>query len=157
MVVQVYSTLPSSLIWVCSAGTDYEQFLREWVHFLKDRKPELDHETVLEALLKREHEQKTTVGKGFALPHALGPFVDTLILSAALVQTALPVETPDDVPLHTAFLILAPRSCARDYLRYLAHLARIIKMADPEDWTTSVHDPEILLKKLTEIEKEIIY
>jgi nitrogen PTS system EIIA component len=83
----------------------------------------LDHRNIVRRVMMRENEAATTVGGGFAAPHAL---VEGMTDAAVLVTLERPlvVPTPDDRPVRAVVLVVGGTDSAT-HLEILARVARL--------------------------------
>lgn len=88
-----------------------------------DVNPQLSHDVILQALIKRETQRTTAVGDGIAFPHARLEH-----LSQALVAIAT-LDEPvmfDEFPVQIVCLFLVPASDASISLKLMAQLSRLL-------------------------------
>lgn len=82
-----------------------------------------NREEVLELLLERESMVPTTIGKGIAFPHPRNPIIQESIqesISIIFLNQEIKYPSPDEIPLHTVFLIFS--SNAKRHLEILSKL-----------------------------------
>ena len=88
-----------------------------------DINPELSHESIMQALIRREAQRTTAMGEGIAFPHAR---LDNL--SQALIAIAT-FEEPvlfEEFPVQIVCLFLVPVSEASISLKLMAQLSRLL-------------------------------
>ncbi|WP_303657483.1 PTS sugar transporter subunit IIA [Halomarina pelagica] len=83
-----------------------------------------DRETALDALLAREEETTTGVGKGIAIPHAQTDAVTRPSVAFARSAAGVDFDSMDGEPAHLLFAILAPAGGSDDHLAILSALSR---------------------------------
>ncbi|MBN2685251.1 MAG: PTS sugar transporter subunit IIA [Pontiellaceae bacterium] len=102
---------------------------------------ELSHETILEALIKREAQRSTAVGEGIAFPHArLEGLTQALV---AVVTLDEPVMFADS-PVKIICLFLVPASDAAISLKLMAQLSRMLMDSAVRDEILAATDTESL-------------
>lgn len=92
--------------------------------------PEIDKETVLNALMAREKVGSTGIGNGIALPH--GRLADLSKVTAVVVTTtpAIDFDAIDDKPVDIFFAILVPENQTQGHLQTLATIAGKLSQKD---------------------------
>ena len=85
---------------------------------------------ILDALLAREAEGSTGVGRGVALPHAR--LVGLERMRAAVVRLGAPVafDAVDDQPVDLMFALFARADAGSEHLRALAKVSRLLRRSD---------------------------
>ncbi|QIJ77544.1 PTS transporter subunit EIIA [Methylobacterium sp. NI91] len=95
------------------------------------RSLDLDADTILAALIRREGLGSTGVGDGLALPHArLETVRKPFGLLARLREPPLDFDAVDERPVDLVFLLLLPTAKGGNHLNALACVAR--KLRDPD-------------------------
>ena len=93
----------------------------------------LTREEILAALVAREHLMSTAIGLGFAVPHPREPIVeesaDSLVAVCYLEHSVTWAAPPDDLPVHTLFIVLSA-----DHGEHLAVLSAIAEAVQREDF-----------------------
>jgi PTS system nitrogen regulatory IIA component len=86
-----------------------------------------DPQVLLQTLLAREQLGSTGLGRGFALPHARLPDIDTA--SGLLIRLARPIdfEAIDKQPVDIIFLLLLPGEKSGAQMAALASVARSMR------------------------------
>jgi len=85
---------------------------------------------VLDAVRRREALGSTGLGKGIAVPHARSTLVTERAIVVARSPKGIDFESPDGLPSHLFFMIVAP-PLERDpvYLNLLAEIVRSVRLA----------------------------
>ena len=79
------------------------------------------------ALLEREKLGSTGVGLGVAVPHAALPGLDGMHGIFVRLETPVPYEAIDDMPVDLIFALLAPENAGSEHLRALAKVSRLLR------------------------------
>jgi PTS system nitrogen regulatory IIA component len=89
--------------------------------------PALKASDVFDALLEREAQGSTGVGRGVAIPHARLAGLDRM--RAVFVRLDEPVgfDAVDDQPVDLLFALFAPEGASSDHLRALARASRLLR------------------------------
>ena len=97
---------------------------REAVQKLLDaivaKHPHLDRDTIAAAIAEREAVENTSMGRGFAFPHARSEAVDRMYIALGISRSDITDSTVDGDPLKAVVLLLTPRNIARLYLQTLS-------------------------------------
>lgn len=83
-----------------------------------------DRESALSALVQREQETTTGVGKGIAIPHAQTSAVDQPSVAFCRSSAGIDFESMDGKPAHLVFMILVPENGSDEHLEILSSLSR---------------------------------
>jgi len=90
--------------------------------------PELgvESEELVKALLDRESTRPTALERtGVAIPHARFPNIKKFVVLFGRSVEGIDFRAEDSRPSHLFFLIVGPEDAPGDYLRLLAHIARL--------------------------------
>ena len=90
---------------------------------------ELAEETT-KAVIKRENEASTGMGKGVAVPHVKIPEVLDFVLTFGRHASGLDFDSLDDQPVHLVAMIGASDSQAGEFLKMLARLVQTFRAKD---------------------------
>lgn len=85
--------------------------------------PEVEKETVLNALLSREKVGSTGIGNGIALPHGRLPELTKVTAVVVTTTPAINFDAIDDKPVDIFFAILVPENQTEGHLQTLATIA----------------------------------
>ncbi len=83
-----------------------------------------DRESALSALVQREQETTTGVGKGIAIPHAQTSAVDQPSVAFCRSSAGIDFQSMDGKPAHLVFMILVPENGSDEHLEILSSLSR---------------------------------
>lgn len=92
--------------------------------------PQIQAETVRQALLEREKIGSTGVGGGIAIPHGKLSGLPHLQLCFGRSRKGIPFEAKDRMPVHLFVMILSPVDMASEYLQTLGKVSRLLKDED---------------------------
>jgi nitrogen PTS system EIIA component len=101
--------------------------IRELLHPLAAKHPELDVERAYRVLLEREQLGSTGIGEGVAIPHGKMAELERIILVVGRSTTGVDFAALDFRPCTIFFLVLAPEHVAGLHLRILAHVSRLLR------------------------------
>lgn len=96
-------------------------------NFTRPGLPPLKGSEVFDALVEREAQGSTGVGRGVAVPHARLKGLDRM--RAVFVRLDAPVafDAVDDQPVDLLFALFAPEDASTEHLRALARVSRLLR------------------------------
>ncbi len=94
---------------------------------LQTEHPTLDLKMVEGAILARETQVPTAIGKGVAIPHARLAGLNRTLIAIGRSNTPFAFTSPDKIPVRLIFLILTPLSSPLEQLRVLSRLATLVR------------------------------
>lgn len=109
-----------------------------------------DREAALEALLAREEQTTTGVGKGIGIPHAKTAAVTRPTVAFTRSDDGIDFGAMDDSLAHLVFLILVPEAGADDHLAILSSLSRSLMHDDVRDALYDAETPARVREVVTE-------
>jgi mannitol/fructose-specific phosphotransferase system IIA component (Ntr-type)/CBS domain-containing protein len=112
--------------------------------------PDKDKEAILDAVLEREQLGSTSIGRGFAFPHARTDVVSELHIALGIIRNGVKDKSPDDIPTKIICLLLTPRNISRLYLQTLSGLANLARRPEILDRLLSAGLPGQLIKVIEE-------
>jgi len=86
----------------------------------------VDPRAVVQAVVAREAQLPTAIGKGVAVPHARLPTVSKPIVAVGRSNRGVSFPTPDKIPVRLVFLILTPAAAPLEQLRILSRVATLV-------------------------------
>ena len=85
------------------------------------------HESIIEAILKREELGSTGIGRGVAVPHTKHPSVSELVGAVAVSEEGVDFDSLDGEKVHLLFLLVSPPDRPGDHLRALENISRQLR------------------------------
>lgn len=85
------------------------------------------HESIVEAILKREELGSTGIGRGVAVPHTKHPSVSELVGTVAVSEEGVDFDSLDGEKVHLLFLLVSPPDRPGDHLRALENISRQLR------------------------------
>jgi mannitol/fructose-specific phosphotransferase system IIA component (Ntr-type) len=85
-----------------------------------------DRDRLLEAVLARERQRTTAVGRGLAIPHAKTDACPTLVLALGRTAEPLDFEAIDGNPVRLVVLVAGPMDQASQQIQVLARVSRLV-------------------------------
>lgn len=106
-------------------NTDRTAALHEVARLLVGHPAVVNFDGFYAELLARDRLDTTSLGYGFAVPHARTEYVKDIVLAVGRSQAGIPFGDGDDV--HLIFMLGTPKSRPGDYLQILSILCRLLK------------------------------
>lgn len=119
-------SIREDLVFLDQAGETMTAVIGTMVARLAACFPVLPKADLLDALMRVEAIQPSTVGNGLAIPHAYSPQLDRSVCAVARLASGVKVQAPDGQPVRWVFLLVGP---ANDPTSHLAILAEIGMLA----------------------------
>ncbi|MCK6457901.1 MAG: PTS sugar transporter subunit IIA [Phycisphaerae bacterium] len=85
-----------------------------------------DRQRLLDAVLARERQRTTAVGRGLAIPHAKCDACDRLVIAIGRTVEPLEFDAIDGKPVHLVVLMTSPLEQASVQIQMLAKLSRLV-------------------------------
>ncbi|MGI9428673.1 MAG: PTS sugar transporter subunit IIA [Bythopirellula sp.] len=86
-----------------------------------------EHDSIVEAILKREELGSTGIGRGVAVPHTKHPSVNELVGTVAVSEAGVDFDSLDGEKVHLLFLLVSPPDRPGDHLRALENISRQLR------------------------------
>jgi PTS system fructose-specific IIA component len=109
-----------------------------------------DRQMALDALLAREEQTTTGVGKGIGIPHAKTNAVNRPTVAFTRSDAGIDFGAMDDSLAHLVFMILVPEAGADDHLDILSSLSRSLMHDDVRDALYDAETPTQVREVVTE-------
>lgn len=108
---------------------DKEQVIRAMATALLEagKISEEQHQSIVEAVLKREELGSTGIGRGVAVPHTKHPSVSELVGTVAISEEGVDFDSLDGEKVHLLFLLVSPPDRPGDHLRALENISRQLR------------------------------
>ncbi|GMQ82985.1 MAG: PTS sugar transporter subunit IIA [Rhodothermia bacterium] len=137
------------------AGTK-ESVLSEMVDLFDGHPAVTDLELIRDAILEREAEMSTGVGKGFGLPHAKTTGVSSTIAALAVIDGSVDFDAIDGDPVRILFLLVGPPDSQSQHVRILSRVSRLMNRDEVRDRFLASESAASLLELLEESENQLI-
>ncbi len=89
-----------------------------------------DQKRLLAALIRREQQAPTGIGKGVAVPHAHEDGIQRQLLAVGISQAGIDFGAPDGQPVHIIALLVTPRKHQKQHMVLLAALSQRLQQAE---------------------------
>lgn len=118
--------LPQSLIKVPLPASDKTQAIGILVDMLIEQGFAEKREPLLQAVLERESQRTTGIGRGFAIPHAKCDAVGKLLIAFGRSEEPIDFAAIDGQPVRLVALLVSPTDETSTHLQALAKLSRLV-------------------------------
>ena len=96
----------------------------------QDVVPEPDQKRLLAALIRREQQASTGIGKGVAVPHAHEDEIQRQLLAIGISQAGIDFAAPDGQPVHIIALLVTPLKHQKQHMALLAALSQRLQQEE---------------------------
>lgn len=127
-------------------GKTKREILTELSRTVVETRPAIDHERLIEALLRREETSTTAIADGIAIPHGKLDFGEEVLCAFGRARAGVDFDSIDGNPTRLFFLLISPEVHPSLHLRWLAHLAVTLKSPVLRSALLTAETPEEVLK-----------
>jgi len=92
------------------------------------------------SVLKREESFNTSLGKGFAVPHARVSFEGDLLCAVGWSPNGINYNSSDDKPVHIVLMYFVPSNQRNHYLKEISNIAKALMELHNEEMLKSFRD-----------------
>lgn len=135
--------VPENVIF--SAQTNLLGLYRELLQHLHRQLPGIDPEQLLDQMWKREEEYTSLLGHGIALPHIWTSSIEQSVLLVARPQGELQCPLTER-PIEIVFMLFSPADNAKEHLKHLSAIARLIGSEIQRQRILQAQDPAELFQ-----------
>jgi PTS system nitrogen regulatory IIA component len=104
---------------------------------------------VLDALVERESQGSTGVGRGVAVPHARLKGVERMRAVVVRLERPVPFDAMDEQPVDILFALFAPEGAQGEHLRALARASRLLRSGDVREHLRQARSPDAIYAVLS--------
>lgn len=119
-----YLSLP--LVKVPLDATDKTQAISELVDIVHEQGLTEARELLLDAVIEREAQRTTGIGRGFAIPHAKCDAVNRLVIAFGRAGEPIDFAAVDGQPVNLIALLASPTNATSTHIQALAKLGRLV-------------------------------
>ncbi len=133
-----------------------EKALKEMVEHLANIKriPRKKVDVFYQAVIDRENQGATGIGKGVALPHAKHKELKKIHAVLARSTKGIDFEAADHIPVTILFLVLAPEANPEEYIKFLRWILHLAKQSDFRSFMLQANTVGEVLGLLEEFSQE---
>ena len=89
-----------------------------------------DSVKITQAVIKRENEASTGIGKGMAVPHVKHKLVKEVVATIGCTSQGIDFNSLDKQPVYSVILLLSPADNADNHLRAMENIFRNLRKND---------------------------
>ena len=89
-----------------------------------------DQKHLLAALIRREQQASTGIGKGVAVPHAHEEEIQRQLLAIGISPAGIDFDAPDGQPVHIIALLITPLKHQKQHMALLAALSQCLQQEE---------------------------
>ena len=105
-------------------------------------------------MLARDRLDTTSLGHGFAVPHARTDHVQKIVMAVGRSEAGIPFENGENVRM--MFMLGTPKARPGDYLQVLSTLCRLLKDPGNRDAFLTAPTPEDFVNVMTAAENKLL-
>ena len=120
---------PNRVVLNLAAQRNFEA-IRELATVLLQDEVVPDRKNLLAALIRREQQASTGIGKGVAVPHAHEDGIQRQLLAIGISQTGIDFGSPDGQPVHIIALLVTPIKHQKQHMALLAALSQRLQQEE---------------------------
>jgi mannitol/fructose-specific phosphotransferase system IIA component (Ntr-type) len=128
--------------------------LNEVAQLLASHPDVLNFDGFYAELLARDRLDTTSLGHGFAVPHARTDHVKQIVLAVGRCDQGVPFDGGEMV--HVMFMLGTPKSRPGDYLQVLSSLCRMLKDPANRQAFLTASTPEEFVRAVSEAETKLL-
>jgi mannitol/fructose-specific phosphotransferase system IIA component (Ntr-type) len=146
--------LSPDLIKVPMAATDKSSAITELVDLVAAQGLADTREQLLSAVLRREAQRTTGIGRGFAIPHAKCDAVSRLVIGFGRTVRPIDFGAFDGQPVSLVALLASPTHSTSEHIQALARLSRLVTQGPVLDGLMSAKSADEVFRIIAENEDE---
>ena len=135
-------------------ASDRNEALRKISAFLEEGGFVPSHGGVFEALRAREEVHTTTLGEGVAVPHAVIPTLEEILLVVATAREPLLFGPPDASPVDLLFTLLSPPGREAEHIKLLARICRLVRHPGSLEELRAAPGPQELFEAILAVDSQ---
>ena len=136
--------LTPALVKVPLSANDKTQAITELVDLMVTAGVTKQRDQLLAAVLERESQRTTGIGRGFAIPHAKTDAVGQLVIAFGRTAKPLDFGAIDGAPVQLVALLASPTKDTSKHIQALARLSRLAITPAIRDGLLAAKTPEAL-------------
>ncbi len=121
--------LPKELVKIPLDAADKTQAITHLVDLLAEQGLTNERDLILEAVLEREAQRTTGIGRGFAIPHAKCDAVKKLVIAFGRPTEPIDFAAIDGQPVGLIALLVSPTTETSTHIKALTTLSRLVTHA----------------------------
>lgn len=127
-----------------------EDVIKEMIQILDENGKLLDKDKYLQAVMDREKDFSTGIGRGIAIPHGKSSGVKEPALAFGRSIDGIDYESMDDELAHIFFLIAVPEESINEHLKILSQISKKIMHKELREGLMEASSAEEIIRLLEE-------
>lgn len=138
------------------AATDRNGVIEELVESLHKAKKlgKADPAALAKAVIKRENEASTGIGKGVAVPHVKHADVSKLVAVVGCSSSGIDFVSLDKQPVYTVFLLISPQANPDKHLQAMETIFKNLQKDDFRRFLRQAQTPEDIIEAIKDADDE---
>lgn len=124
--MKLADVLPKDLVCVPLAATNKQDAITELVDLMAKNGRAERRDELLGAVMERESQRTTGIGRGFAVPHAKTDAVRSMVIALGKTSEPIDFESIDGKPVSLIALLASPSNSTQEHMQALTTLSRLI-------------------------------
>lgn len=125
--MRLTNLLPPELIKLDLEQKGKADVLQELIGLMTAAERVKDPDGFTRAILDREAQRSSGIGRGVAIPHARNEAISQMSIALGRSREGIDFEALDHAPVHLVFMLATPLNAGAEHLKALARLARILR------------------------------
>ncbi len=142
--------LTPATIQVPLVANDKMQAITKMVEMIVEQGLARNREELLAAVLERESQRTTGIGRGFAIPHAKSDAVGKLVLGFGRLAEPIDFASIDGQPVSLLAMLVSPTHATTLHIQALARLSRMVTNEAILDSLLSAQSADAFYKVIAE-------
>jgi len=134
-------------------GNDKKEILKSLVAPIATTHPRIDLDALVGTLLEREQTSSTAIADGIAIPHGRPSVGDKVVCAFGRNNDGLNFDSIDGSPTRIFFVLVSPESRPTLHLRWLAHLAVLLRNPEFRETLLSADSAEAVIAAIEHAEQ----
>ena len=137
-------------------SSDRDMVIEELVQSLGGHKKmkAADAKTLAKAVIKRENEASTGIGKGVAVPHVKHKLITEPVAVVGCSQEGIDFVSLDKQPVYSVFLLLSPASNPDKHLQAMETIFKNLQKDDFRRFLRQARTPEAIIEAIKDADED---
>ena len=138
------------------SSSERDAVIEELVQSLSDHKKirAADVKTLADAVIKRENEASTGIGKGVSVPHVKHDAITEPVAVVGCSQDGIDFSSLDKQPVYSVFLLLSPASNPDKHLQAMETIFKNLQKDDFRRFLRQAHTAEAIVDAIKEADED---
>ena len=113
-----------------------------------------DSKSIIKAIIKRENEASTGLGRGVAIPHVKHKSVKEIIAAVGLSEEGIDFFALDKMPVHSIILMISPLDDPDKHLQAMENIFKHLQVEKFRKFLRQCSSPEQIKELLIEADED---